>query len=83
MSHLHTAVLSLSIELDDLREISGVSSVVMDRSEQDREICPEGLPEGTGPEEDSVDGRVGDREQVVGTSIGGGDFDTAPGFAMA
>jgi hypothetical protein len=55
----------------------------MDRSEQDREICPEGLPEGTGPEEDSVDGRVGDREQEVGTSIGGGDFDTAPGFAMA
>jgi hypothetical protein len=40
MSHLHTAVLSLSIELDDLRKLSGVAFVTTDHGgRQDRETC--------------------------------------------
>ncbi|GFZ50256.1 hypothetical protein JCM24511_08012 [Saitozyma sp. JCM 24511] len=75
MSHLHTAVLSLSIELDDLRKRSEVAIVTTEHSGgQDREtrevtVC------NAGP----GDGAVGDRKPVLETSIADGDFDTVPG----
>lgn len=75
MSHLHTAVLSLSIELDDLRKRSGVSNLTTDHSGgQDRETR-----EVTVCNAEPGDGTVGDRKPVVETSIADGDFDTVPG----